>query len=434
MHHELESMEEFFLEDNQEFDRKYAFKVLKKLCKIGSRVVASEGEAKSAALIARYFEEFGLSEVKISKYPFTFYDGKEGSISQRNIRLLSGVPCWMSASTSDYGIEKETLYIGTHNNLSKYSKEDIQDKIVFVLLGQQYMSDVLEAWDKLFDMKPAGVIFLDRERDEAPRSYNYEKLNDTFSKAPSMTVSAKLARPFHDRMFGSTLKLTLRGQAEDGTLHNVLGRIQGHLNKTIIVCAHHDTVPFTMGATDNAAGVAIMIELARLLSRMDLNYSYQFIAFGGEELGMKGSQKLLETYDLSDTVLCLNFDSIGALPGQVLALSAGPDEMIEWITQLAQTNKYPARCRRAATSGGDNIPFAVEGIPTIHLACLGTTSEKVSHTAIDDISNLTSWSLFEVGTLATRIVQSLEASDSLPFAVEVPDDLLEAAEKKLASD
>jgi len=416
------------------FDRNFAFQVLKEICDIGPRVVASDGESQAVQLIFQKFHDFGLQNIEISKYPFRYYDGIQGTLSSIDGNTsVSGVPCWMSASTPEHGVEAETLYIGSHNLLSDYSKKDIQDKIVFVLLDQQYMTDVLEAWDKLFNMSPAGVVFLDRLRNEAPRSYNYQKLDDTFSKVPSMTASAKLARPLHDAMFGSKLNLTVHGEAKDGTLHNVHGIVKGQLDTTIILCAHHDSVPFTMGATDNAAGVAIVAELARLLSKMNPKFTYHFITFGGEELEMKGSQRFLEDYDLGNTLLCMNFDSIGALPGEVLALTAGSDEMIEWVTGVAQTNKYPTRCRRVATSGGDNQPFAAKGIPTIHFACLGTTTEKVAHTAIDTISNLSSRSLFEVGNFARRVIDSLETLEEIPFKAEVPDDLREAAQKRLDS-
>ena len=415
-----------------EFNRDFAFQVLKDLCEIGPRVVASKGESQAAELISRKFQEFGLQEIKISTYPFRFYDSYEAQVSTSDGKtILSGVPCWMSASTPEHGIEAEALYVGSHHLLSNYSKEEFKGKIVFVLLEQQYMPDVLEAWANLFNMYPAGVVFLDRERNQAPRSYNYQKLDDTFSKAPSMTASAKLARPLHEMMFGTKLNLMVRGDAKDGNLHNVLGTVKGQLDTTIVICAHHDTVPFTVGATDNAAGVAIVVELARILSNRESRFTYQFITFGGEELEMKGSQRFLEDYDLENVVLCMNFDSIGALPGEVLALTAGQDEMIEWVTELAQTNKYPTRCRRVATSGGDNIPFAERGVPTIHFACLGTTTEKVAHTAIDTISNLSPWSLFEVGNFAMRVIESLETSDSIPFKIEVPDDLREAASKRL---
>ncbi len=419
---------------DSEFNREFAFQVLDDLCDIGPRVVASKGESQAAELIYQKFQKFGLQEIEIAKYPFRYYDSHEAKLSSSDGKyIVSGVPCWMSASTPELGVEAETLYIGSHYLLSNYSKEEIQDKIVFILLEEQYMPDVLEAWEKLFNMSPAGVVFLDRQRDQAPRSYNYQKLDDTISKAPSMTASAKLAGPLHDMMFGSKLNLVIQGAPKDGTLHNVHGTVKGQLDTTIIICAHHDTVPFTMGATDNAAGVAIVVELARLLSKHDLKFTYQFITFGGEEFGITGSQKFLEHYDLDNVSFCMNFDSIGALPGEVLALTAGHEEMIDWVTDLTQTNRYPARCRRVATSGGDNQPFAARGIPTIHFACLGTTTEKVAHTAIDEISNLSPRALFEVGNLAKRVIESLEASESLPFKVEVPEDLRDAAKKRLDS-
>jgi len=415
-----------------QFDRDLSFQILKEICDLGPRVIASDGELRSAQLILRKFQEFGLQDTEIFKYPFQYYDGQEGLISSIDGESsISGVPCWMSPSTPEKGVEAETLYIGSHNLLSDHSKEDIKDKIVFVLLDQQYMPDVLEAWDKLFNMYPAGVVFLDRLRNEAPRSYNYQKMDDTFSKVPSMTVSAKLARPLHDTMFGSKLNLVVQGETKDGTIHNVHGFMKGQLDTTIIICAHHDSVPFTEGATDNAAGVAIVVELARLISKMDSKFTYQFIIFGGEELEMQGSQRFLEGNDLKNVALCMNFDSIGALPGEVLALTAGEDAMIDWVTGLAQTNKYPTRCRRVATSGGDNIPFAVRGIPTIHFACMGTTTEKVAHTAIDTISNLSPWALFEVGNFAKRVIESLEDSEGFPFKMEVPEDLRDAAKKRL---
>jgi hypothetical protein len=133
-------------------------------------------------------------------------------------------------------------------------------------------------------------------------------------------------------------------------------------------------------------------------------------------------------------ILCLNFDSIGALPGIVLALTAGPDELIDWVTGITDKNQYPAVCRRVATSGGDNIPFAACGVPTIHFACQGTTTEKVSHSSIDAPELLTPRALFEVGNLARRIIENLETSDLIPFKIEVPDDLKEAARKRIGSD
>ena len=54
-------------------------------------------------------------------------------------------------------------------------------------------------------------------------------------------------------------------------------------DEVIIVGAHYDTVWMTPGADDNASGVAVMLELARLLKQKQLKRSVRFIAFANEE-------------------------------------------------------------------------------------------------------------------------------------------------------
>ena len=134
---------------------------------------------------------------------------------------------------------------------------------------------------------------------------------------------------------------------------------------------------------------------------------------------------------MSDVRLCINLDSIGELPGVLLALSAGSDEMIDWVSAVSSENKYPAVCRRTATSGGDNIVFAANGIPTIHLASYGTTTDKVSHSSIDDPSLLTPFTIGELGKFACAIIERLESSDGIPFKLDMPKDLLQAAKQRV---
>ena len=174
-----------------------------------------------------------------------------------------------------------------------------------------------------------------------------------------------------------------------------------------------------------------MLELARGLAKAKTNLSYQFMSFGGEELGMKGSWAYASKANLSDIRLCINLDSIGELPGVLLASSAGSDEMVDWVSAAASENKYPAVCRRTATSGGDNIVFAANGIPTIHLASFGTTTDKVSHSSIDEPSLLTPFTIGELGKFASAIIEKLESSDEFPFRLDMPKDLLQAAKQRV---
>jgi len=51
----------------------------------------------------------------------------------------------------------------------------------------------------------------------------------------------------------------------------------------VIVLAHYDTVEGTPGADDNASGVAVMLEMARILSRFRFDRTVNFIGVGLEE-------------------------------------------------------------------------------------------------------------------------------------------------------
>jgi hypothetical protein len=87
---------------------------------------------------------------------------------------------------------------------------------------------------------------------------------------------------------------------EDGYhLKNVICHKQGRRNDILLFCAHYDTIlnkdfedarTRAPGADDNASGVASIIELARILSTVESEYSIRFAFFSGEEQGLWGSK------------------------------------------------------------------------------------------------------------------------------------------------
>ncbi|MBD2530999.1 M28 family peptidase [Nostoc flagelliforme FACHB-838] len=61
-------------------------------------------------------------------------------------------------------------------------------------------------------------------------------------------------------------------------------------SKAILVGAHYDTVALSPGADDNASGVAVMLEIARLLGSRPTPRTLQLAFFDQEEAGLLGSQ------------------------------------------------------------------------------------------------------------------------------------------------
>lgn len=74
------------------------------------------------------------------------------------------------------------------------------------------------------------------------------------------------------------LPYTVRGQ----TFKNIQAVKNGN-SEIIIIGAHYDTIEGSPGADDNAAGIAVLLELARLVEKLNLNKTVRFVAFSTEE-------------------------------------------------------------------------------------------------------------------------------------------------------
>ena len=82
---------------------------------------------------------------------------------------------------------------------------------------------------------------------------------------------------------------------EGETYENIIARKRGvRSSGRIIVGAHFDSVPGSPGADDNASGVAVLLELARILNDRKWNHTVEFIGFHMEEWYMVGSKAYVE--------------------------------------------------------------------------------------------------------------------------------------------
>ncbi|MBI4345464.1 MAG: M28 family peptidase [Elusimicrobia bacterium] len=72
----------------------------------------------------------------------------------------------------------------------------------------------------------------------------------------------------------------------------VLARTPADPGPIWVLGAHYDSAPGTPGADDNASGVAVLIELARLLRGTKVSREIRFVAFGTEEPPAFGTQNM----------------------------------------------------------------------------------------------------------------------------------------------
>jgi Zn-dependent M28 family amino/carboxypeptidase len=124
------------------------------------------------------------------------------------------------------------------------------------------------------------------------------------------------------------------------TFRNIIGH-QGaqRAGSLIILGAHFDSVQGTPGADDNASGVAVLLEAARLLARARVGSQVLFCAFNLEELNMIGSGYFAK-----------KLKSAGAKVDAMISL-----EMVGYTDSRPGSQKYPFGLKAFYPDRGDFI-------------------------------------------------------------------------------
>lgn len=111
-------------------------------------------------------------------------------------------------------------------------------------------------------------------------------------------------------------------------------------NPPILIGAHYDTVPGSPGADDNGSGIAVLLELARILSEYpNQNHSIQLVAFDLEEYGLLGSKAYAKQLKEQKQALRLMFSL----------------EMLGYCDHRPNSQRYPAGLKHFYPSTGDFI-------------------------------------------------------------------------------
>lgn len=158
---------------------------------------------------------------------------------------------------------------------------------------------------------------------------------------------------------------------------NVIAARQGGGEGALIISAHLDHVgrvgedAYCPGALDNAGGVAVLLELARMVSRYrpQPEQTIVFIAFNGEEQDLFGSRHYVENpvYPLEQSA-CVNLDMVGSsgeLPLTVSTVRSGND-ITEGIIRILENDELDHE-RVTDAWNSDHASFARKGVPAVLL-------------------------------------------------------------------
>jgi len=153
--------------------------------------------------------------------------------------------------------------------------------------------------------------------------------------------------------------------------------------RTLLLAGHHDAVPGSPGANDNAAAVGILLALyERLAADPPRGLTVRFAFFGDEERGMLGSRVYARMAPLADLVGAVSLELCGI--GDSVALWDVTPALEQTALLRAWVGLLEERgYRRDATYhlagpvpffGSDHRPLADRGVPAVGLTVLPTAA------------------------------------------------------------
>lgn len=214
--------------------------------------------------------------------------------------------------------------------------------------------------------------------------------------------------------------------------YNIVGKVEGSKEGAgfYILSGHYDSIGSRTeyddrdwnwridpapGADDNAAGVAAVLECARVLAEVELEFDLVFVFFSGEEQVVKGSTYFVDNMEETDGPLlgAVNMDMISYNPGSDTIVVV-TDERSMWladflvdsyedlISEVGELTVFAGLKKQYVFS--DETPFQIKGMPAVTCSeTLDPGSHNPYYHTVDD-NNVDGKLNMSQTTKATRLV------------------------------
>ena len=205
------------------------------------------------------------------------------------------------------------------------------------------------------------------------------------SRIPAISLSQIDGRKLKEIMDrGEPVEATVAVRDNTVLSRNVIGELPGAGEGVIVIGAHYDTVPDSIGASDNSSGLGVLLAMAERLEGRSFPFSLRFVAFGSEETGLHGSEYYVESLsseELEDIYLMINVDSVGS--GNRLAVS-GDRWVVGHVKEVATRQGISLEVSARAEMGSDHANFRDAWVPTVFfrsndLSRINTPADTMEH-------------------------------------------------------
>ena len=181
----------------------------------------------------------------------------------------------------------------------------------------------------------------------------------------------------------------------------------------VLIGAHYDSVDEAPGASDNASGTAVVLELARMFKAVPTTKEIRFLFFGAEEEGLHGSEKYVSALtkdEIKRSAAMFNLDMVGSADAGDLAIQTidGADNTVTKAASKANEALNGDPIETDFGDRSDHTPFHNAGIDAALF--IYDPVEEWYHTPEDTIEKLSKDRLVNVAKIVGTSVFELTFS------------------------
>jgi hypothetical protein len=176
-----------------------------------------------------------------------------------------------------------------------------------------------------------------------------------------------------------------------GSVENIVAHLpQRTKSAAVMLAAHYDSVPAGPGASDDGAGVATLLEIARIVRSEPTRNPVVFLIDDGEEAGLLGAEAFVQTPEAKAIGAVINLEARGTSGSSFLfETSRGNGWFIPRVAgalRRPMTTSLFASIYDMLPNDTDLTIFKRAGLTGINFAFIGGVTRY--HTALDDLRHV----------------------------------------------
>lgn len=198
-------------------------------------------------------------------------------------------------------------------------------------------------------------------------------------------------------------------------VENVVAVLKGTDSvNSVLLAAHYDSVPTSLGASDDGAGVATLLEVSRCLrAGQPLKNDVVFLFTDGEELGLLGARAFVKEHPLANGVgLVLNFEARGNSGPSLMFETSDRNKLLVGLLAEAASrsvaNSLMGDIYKLLPNDTDFTVFKKAGLPGLNFSYINGSAYY--HTLRDSCENLDIDSLQHHGDYALALSRHFQNS------------------------